>query len=49
VPARIHVSQGVDRALAAEGQLADIAPTLLELMDFPKPKEMNGVSLLRGN
>ena len=32
----------------AEGRLADIAPTLLELMDLPKPTEMTGASLLRG-
>jgi 2,3-bisphosphoglycerate-independent phosphoglycerate mutase len=38
-----------NRALLAEGRLADIAPTLLELMDLPKPKEMTGASLLRGN
>ena len=38
-----------NRTLLAEGRLADIAPTLLELMDLPKPKEMTGVSLLRGN
>jgi 2,3-bisphosphoglycerate-independent phosphoglycerate mutase len=31
----------------AEGRLCDIAPTLLELMDLPKPTEMTGVSLLR--
>jgi 2,3-bisphosphoglycerate-independent phosphoglycerate mutase len=30
-----------------EGRLADVAPTLLELMDLPKPKEMTGASLLR--
>jgi 2,3-bisphosphoglycerate-independent phosphoglycerate mutase len=35
-----------NRALAAEGRLADIAPTLLELMGLPKPVEMTGVSLL---
>jgi 2,3-bisphosphoglycerate-independent phosphoglycerate mutase len=38
-----------DRALVAEGRLADIAPTLLELMELPKPKEMTGRSLLRGD
>jgi 2,3-bisphosphoglycerate-independent phosphoglycerate mutase len=32
----------------AEGRLADIAPTLLELMNLPKPVEMTGASLLRG-
>jgi 2,3-bisphosphoglycerate-independent phosphoglycerate mutase len=37
-----------NRALNAEGRLADIAPTLLELMELPKPKEMTGVSLLAG-
>ena len=30
-----------------EGRLADIAPTLLELMDLPKPAEMTGTSLMR--
>ena len=28
------------------GVLADIAPTILELMQIPKPKEMTGQSLL---
>jgi len=30
------------------GRLCDIAPTLLEVMGLPKPKEMNGVSLING-
>jgi 2,3-bisphosphoglycerate-independent phosphoglycerate mutase len=38
-----------NRALAAEGRLADIAPTLLELMELPKPQEMTGKSLLRAD
>src|ERR1700722_14266009 len=38
-----------NRALVGEGRLADIAPTLLELMELPKPKEMTGASLLRGD
>jgi 2,3-bisphosphoglycerate-independent phosphoglycerate mutase len=38
-----------NRALNAEGRLADIAPTLLELMELPKPKEMTGASLLRAD
>jgi len=37
-----------NRALMTQGRLADLAPTLLELMDLPKPPEMTGVSLLRG-
>ena len=35
-----------NRALVADGRLADIAPTLLELMGLPKPPEMTGSSLL---
>ncbi len=31
----------------AEGRLADLAPTLLALMDLPKPAEMTGASLIR--
>jgi 2,3-bisphosphoglycerate-independent phosphoglycerate mutase len=38
-----------NRTLDAEGRLADIAPTLLELMELPKPKEMTGTSLLRAD
>ena len=30
------------------GKLADIAPTLLEMMGLPKPAEMTGTSLLTG-
>jgi 2,3-bisphosphoglycerate-independent phosphoglycerate mutase len=38
---------GGGNASLADGRLADIAPTLLELMDLPQPAEMTGVSLLR--
>jgi 2,3-bisphosphoglycerate-independent phosphoglycerate mutase len=31
--------------LRTSGRLADIAPTLLDLMGLPKPAEMTGVSL----
>jgi 2,3-bisphosphoglycerate-independent phosphoglycerate mutase len=37
---------GSDGALS-DGQLSDIAPTLLALMQLPQPVEMTGVSLLR--
>ncbi len=37
------------RARCADGRLADLAPTLLELMELPQPKEMTGMSLLRGD
>jgi 2,3-bisphosphoglycerate-independent phosphoglycerate mutase len=33
-------------ALRSGGRLADLAPTLLELMRLPKPPEMTGQSLL---
>ena len=38
---------GGGAAALADGRLADIAPTLLELMGLPKPAEMTGASLLR--
>src|SRR5712691_11211459 len=44
-PVPVFLMGGDGRALA-EGRLADIAPTLLELMGLPQPKEMTGVSLL---
>ena len=34
--------------LKAGGRLADIAPTLLQLMNLPKPAEMTGESLIAG-
>jgi 2,3-bisphosphoglycerate-independent phosphoglycerate mutase len=38
---------GAGDVLLTEGRLADLAPTLLELMDVPKPGEMSGASLIR--
>jgi len=38
---------GGGEATVRDGRLADIAPTLLELMGLPKPAEMTGGSLLR--
>src|SRR5262245_18028115 len=38
---------GGGNAGLSEGRLADVAPTLLELMDLPAPAEMTGGSLLR--
>jgi 2,3-bisphosphoglycerate-independent phosphoglycerate mutase len=37
---------GGGNAGLAEGRLADVAPTLLELMGLPQPTEMTGVSLM---
>ncbi|CAN7645463.1 2,3-bisphosphoglycerate-independent phosphoglycerate mutase [Bradyrhizobium sp. LjRoot220] len=41
--------QGGGDVTLAEGRLADIAPTLLDLMQLPKPADMTGMSLLRPN
>ena len=38
---------GPEGAGLADGRLADLAPTLLELMELPKPSEMTGTSLIR--
>ena len=46
-PVPLLLTGAGDRALVAEGRLADVAPTLLELMELPKPQEMTGLSLLR--
>lgn len=37
---------GPDGARLRDGRLADLAPTLLDLMDLPKPGEMTGESLM---
>ncbi len=38
---------GYDCALKEGGRLADLAPTMLELLNLPKPDEMDGESLLK--
>jgi 2,3-bisphosphoglycerate-independent phosphoglycerate mutase len=47
VPLILVDDQRRERALRPEGILADISPTLLELMGLEQPHEMTGVSLLR--
>ena len=44
-PVPLLLLGGGDVSLA-EGRLADIAPTLLELMNLPKPDQMTGISLI---
>lgn len=41
-----HGADALDCVLA-DGRLADLAPTILHLMDMPQPAEMTGQSLLR--
>ncbi len=38
---------GVDGVTLADGRLADVAPTLLDLMGLDQPAEMTGTSLIR--
>jgi 2,3-bisphosphoglycerate-independent phosphoglycerate mutase len=45
-PVPLLLAGAGNRLLLAEGRLADLAPTLLELMGLPRPPEMTGVSLL---
>ena len=40
---------GINNVKLNDGKLCDIAPTLLEIMELPKPKEMTGESLLIKN
>lgn len=43
---RRQVSGDTRIAMAPQGILADVAPTILEIMDIPRPKDMTGTSLL---
>jgi 2,3-bisphosphoglycerate-independent phosphoglycerate mutase len=45
-PVPVLVMGGGDGTLR-DGRLADVAPTLLKLMDLPKPAEMTGKSLIK--
>jgi 2,3-bisphosphoglycerate-independent phosphoglycerate mutase len=37
---------GADVALRSDGKLADIAPTILEILQIPQPEEMTGKSMI---
>lgn len=45
-PVPVILFGGENQTTLAAGRLADIAPTLLDLMNVPQPPEMTGVSLL---
>jgi 2,3-bisphosphoglycerate-independent phosphoglycerate mutase len=49
-PVPVHLAApGLEgRRIREQGLLADVAPTLLEILGLPQPKEMEGRSLLRG-
>jgi 2,3-bisphosphoglycerate-independent phosphoglycerate mutase len=46
-PVPVIVYGAAPGATLRDGRLADIAPTLLDLMNLPLPPEMTGISLLR--
>jgi 2,3-bisphosphoglycerate-independent phosphoglycerate mutase len=41
------LGHGTDVALRTDGRLADIAPTILEILQLPQPPEMTGQSILK--
>jgi 2,3-bisphosphoglycerate-independent phosphoglycerate mutase len=41
------IVMGAEASSLANGRLADLAPTMLDMMGLPKPPEMTGASLLR--
>ena len=45
-PVPVILFGGPQGAVMRDGRLADLAPTLLQLMELPKPPEMTGESLL---
>ncbi len=40
------IGHGADVALRTDGCLADVAPTILEILQIPQPEEMTGTSLI---
>ncbi len=46
-PVPVALVGGPEGVQLRDGRLSDLAPTILELMDLPKPPEMTGESLLR--
>lgn len=48
VPFLLVAPSGSPSVILREGRLADIAPTVLDALDLPRPKEMTGTSLAPG-
>ena len=46
VPFRLIKADGSEPTLATKGTLADVAPTICELLEIAKPEEMEGHSLI---
>ena len=49
VPLIVFDEQNKNRNLRADGRLADVMPTLLDMMELEKPAEMTGTSLFAAN
>jgi len=47
VPLIVFDERNKNRELRSDGRLADVVPTLLDMMGLPKPEEMTGQSLLK--
>jgi len=47
VPVILVSEEYKDAELCQDGVLADLAPTLLDMMKLPKPQEMTGKSLIK--
>jgi 2,3-bisphosphoglycerate-independent phosphoglycerate mutase len=45
-PVPLVITQN-DATLRDGGELSDLAPTVLDLLDLPQPERMTGVSLIR--
>ena len=45
----VYVGNRQQRLLEKGGKLADIAPTMLALMDVEQPAEMTGINLLQND
>jgi len=45
-PVRVILTGGPAGATLRDGRLADLAPTVLALMDLPRPAEITGESLI---
>lgn len=44
-----YISHGKVQKITSTGGLSDIAPTVLDIMGLPIPKEMTGKSLIRND
>jgi 2,3-bisphosphoglycerate-independent phosphoglycerate mutase len=47
VPFSLIINDGINYRLREDGILADVAPTVLQLMHIPQPEAMTGKSLIK--